>query len=130
MTAAVLVVEDEPIIRMNVVDDLTDHCLQVFEAGTAREAIDVLIAHPDVGVVFTDVNMPGDMDGLALAKIVQERFPSVRILVTSGQRKIPAGEMPPGAIFLSKPYSHATMAATILDLASKSMTAGNEKLGH
>lgn len=71
----VLVVEDEGLIRMSLVEDLEDSGFQVFEAGDAEEALDVLQGHPEITVLFTDIDMPGSMDGLTLAKLVGQSRP-------------------------------------------------------
>ena len=76
-----------------------------YEAGTADEAILILERHPDIRFVFTDINMPGSMDGIRLAHCVRERWPPVQFIVTSGQMKFGEAELPHGSAFLGKPYS-------------------------
>src|SRR5580692_10441147 len=86
----VLVVEDEGLVRQMSADELADAGYQVLEAANSREAIAILETGAGVAVLFTDVNMPGDLDGLDLARLVHERWPNVRLLVTSdGQRAGP-----------------------------------------
>jgi two-component system, response regulator PdtaR len=100
----VLVVEDEPIIRMVAADALTDGGIMAWEAGDADEALQVLERHPRIGLVFTDVNMPGDMDGLGLAHEVSVVRPDVKVIVTSGATTVDDRELPRDGTFLPKPY--------------------------
>jgi len=100
----VLVVEDEPLLRMMAIDILEDAGFTVEEAGNSREALAILRRVPDLHVLFTDVQMPGDMDGLALAHLSAEQFPGVSVIIVSGHRRLEVHEMPKGAIFLAKPY--------------------------
>ena len=101
----VLVVEDEPLVRIAAADVLVDHGIMAREAGNAAEALDALNKNPRIGVVFTDINMPGHMDGLGLAKRVSEDRPDVEIIVTSGARRVSAEDLPEDGVFLAKPYS-------------------------
>ncbi len=81
----VLIVEDEPLIRMYAADLLEEDGFDVVEATTARAALAILEQrNGDVSALFTDVDMPGDMNGLELAGIVYSRWPHIAILVTSG----------------------------------------------
>lgn len=105
----VLVVEDEPVIRMAAVDFLEDDGFAVVEAATADAALALLRTRPDVGVLFTDVDMPGSMDGLALARLVAAEHPGMAVLVVSGKTQPRPGEMPAGARFLPKPYAIKAM---------------------
>jgi DNA-binding NtrC family response regulator len=100
----VLVVEDEPMIRMVAADALADGGIMAWEAGDASEALEVLDQHPRIGVVFTDVNMPGDVDGLGLAHEVSVIRPDVKVIVTSGARAVPDADLPDHGTFLPKPY--------------------------
>jgi CheY-like chemotaxis protein len=86
--AVVLVVEDEPLIRMNAVTTIENAGIGVLQAASADEAIAILEACPDVRVVFTDVQMPGSMDGLKLAHFVRDRWPPIMIIATSGLVKV------------------------------------------
>jgi DNA-binding NtrC family response regulator len=100
----VLVVEDEPMIRMVAADALTDRGIMAWEAGDAGEALEVLEQHPRIGVVFTDVNMPGEMNGLGLAHEVTAIRPDVKVIVTSGAVTIADEDLPDHGTFLAKPY--------------------------
>lgn len=79
----VLVVEDETLIRIDLVTYLEQAGYRVVEAPDAATAIDILERDRDIRVVFTDVRMPGDMDGLALARVVRERWPPTIIVICS-----------------------------------------------
>lgn len=84
----VLVVEDEPLVRIAAADALVDRGIITREAGDASAALQALDKHPQIGVVFTDINMPGEPDGLGLAKQVRVERPEVEIIVTSGARQL------------------------------------------
>jgi len=100
----VLVVEDEGLIRMSLVEDLLDAGFKVFEASSADAALKVLDVHPEIDALFSDIDMPGSLDGLQLAKIVYQSRPDIAILLTSGYLKVARTELPPNSLFLSKPY--------------------------
>ncbi len=100
----VLVVDDEPLIRMNAVDMLFDAGFDVVEAADAAEALNAIADHPDVGLLFTDVNMPGQMDGLELAYRVHQLHPQIRLILTSGKVWLDPEELPDHGQFLGKPY--------------------------
>jgi CheY-like chemotaxis protein len=100
----VLVVEDESLLRMVALDFISQAGFTVYEAKGADEAIRILESQPDIRIVFTDINMPGSMDGLKLAHYIRRRWPPVQLIVTSGQRKPSAEDMPAGSVFLAKPY--------------------------
>jgi DNA-binding NtrC family response regulator len=100
----VLVVEDEPLIRMVAADALADCGIMAWEAADAGEALHVLSEHPAIGLVFTDVNMPGQMSGLDLAHEVNARRPDVELIVTSGAVTLADEELPDSGTFLPKPY--------------------------
>ncbi|HEU0045277.1 response regulator [Sphingomonas sp.] len=100
----VLVVDDEPLIRMNAADMLADAGWIAIEAANAAEALVQLAAHPEVTVLFTDINMPGEMDGLDLARRVHDLRPDVHLIITSGKMRPRRDELPGGGEFLGKPY--------------------------
>ena len=101
----VLVVEDEPLLRMNTMDELTYQGLDVMEASNAREAIDIFKSGLRFDCLFTDVDMPGDKDGLELAGLVKSAWPPIEIIVTSGHRDVRQGDLPKDGVFVGKPYS-------------------------
>jgi CheY-like chemotaxis protein len=112
----VLVVEDEPLLRMNAVDIIEDAGFEVLEAGSADDAIAILETRDDVRVVFTDIQIPGSMDGLKLARAVRGRWPPIKIVTTSGRVHVTASDMPDGGRFLPKPYTSAQITAVLAEL--------------
>lgn len=112
----ILIVEDELMIRWDVVEQLEDEGYRVLQAGSADEAIALLEANPDVRLIFTDIDMPGSMDGLKLAGVVHGRWPPVRIIVTSGKRVVEITDLPDGSVFFAKPYRHAEIAASMHEM--------------
>jgi CheY-like chemotaxis protein len=110
----VLIVEDEPFIRELAVAAIEDAGFVTVEAANAQEAMDILNARTDVGLLFTDVNMPGPLDGLALATLVHEQWPAIQLVVTSG--KPLDGPVPDEGRFMAKPYSlrHLTDTVTLM----------------
>ncbi|MCV9966864.1 response regulator [Pararhizobium sp. BT-229] len=113
---AVLVVEDEAIIRMSIVEELEDAGFEVFEASNAAQAIEVLIANSMIAVMFTDVDMPGGVDGLKLAASVRDRWPPIKIIVTSGHRRIDVDALPVEARFMAKPYDPNAVIRSIREM--------------
>lgn len=109
----VLVVEDEAFVRMEAADVLTDAGCSSLEAGDAEEALGVLKEHPEVRLLFTDINMPGPMDGLVLAKHVVETSPDVALIVTSGKRRIADTDLPDHGVFLPKPYCRSDLVEAV-----------------
>ena len=124
MTAkcAVLVVEDEALVRMDLVTSLENSGYQTFEAASAAEAMDVLERHPAIRVVFTDIQMPGTMDGLALARYVRERWPPTIIVISSGKVQPKENEMPEGVSFLAKPYEERKLSRILAEVAQRFAT--------
>jgi two-component system, response regulator PdtaR len=101
----VLVVEDEALVRMNSADLIRDLGFEVIEAIDADHAVSLLESVPEITVLFTDIQMPGSMDGLRLAAVVRDRWPPIALLITSGQQCPPTVTLPTGARFIPKPYS-------------------------
>ncbi|WP_244479364.1 response regulator [Rhizobium sp. Leaf384] len=104
MTSTILVVEDEILIRMDAVDYLSDEGFQVLEAGSADEALLVLESRGDIDFVFSDINMPGSLDGLALCRSVAERWPWIGVIITSGMMRPSKTSLPERTLFFEKPY--------------------------
>src|SRR6202012_5184066 len=100
---AVLVVEDEALVRMYAADVLEDAGYEVIEAGNAEQALAQLEARPDIEGMFTDINMPGDMDGFALPREVFRRRPDVHLILTSGRMRLDRTAVPDVAAFVPKP---------------------------
>ncbi len=109
----VLLVEDEYLIRADTADILADEGFAVLEAPDAEEALGMLAGGTEVAVLFTDVNLPG-MSGLQLARKVAERWPHIRVLVTSGHVHPAADEFP--GQFIGKPYMPQAVVATVRGL--------------
>ena len=101
----VLIVEDETLIRMNSVDMIREFGFGVVEASNADEAVFLLESVPEIRAGFTDIQMPGAMDGLRLAATIRDRWPPVGLLITSGKVRPSMEDMPRGARFMAKPYS-------------------------
>ncbi len=101
----VLVVDDEPLVRFSTLDALEEAGFHVLEAANAYEAL-IMLQNADIDAVFTDVNMPGSTDGLALAKLVRARAPKTRVIVTSGHVRLGGFDLASGISFIPKPYSH------------------------
>ncbi len=116
---AILIVEDEPLIRMNAVEILEELDAEVLEAADADEAIRALNCHPGVCLLFTDINMPGSMDGIALAAHVHATHPDIGLIVTSGGQNLKNAQLPDSGTFLPKPYRHQQL----LDLARKKLAS-------
>jgi CheY-like chemotaxis protein len=100
----VLVVEDESLVRIVAADAIADSGIMAWEAGDAAEALQVLDEHPQIGLIVTDVNMPGEMDGLGLAEKVSCDRPDVAVIVTSGKHRVADEDLPDHGTFLPKPY--------------------------
>src|ERR1700761_9677171 len=104
MTITILVVEDEFLLRADTVDFLQEAGFVVYQASNADDAIALLEQHLDIQVVFTDIQMPGSMDGLKLAHYVRGRWPPIKLIITSGLARPLLKHMPLGSEFVGKPY--------------------------
>jgi len=114
--SAVLVVEDEVLIRLDMVDCLEEAGFEVETAATAGQAIRILERRDDIQLILTDVDMPGTMDGLKLAAYVRDRWPPIKIIVTSGHVSVAPERIPAGGRFFSKPYDRPKIAEAIRDM--------------
>jgi CheY-like chemotaxis protein len=112
----VLIVEDEFLLRMDAVDMIEAAGFAVAEAANADQAIEILEARSDITVIFTDIQMPGSMDGLKLARAVRGRWPPIKIVATSGHVHVSETDMPAGGRFLPKPYSPAQVTGVLREL--------------
>jgi two-component system, response regulator PdtaR len=119
----VLVVEDEPLIRLGLAAAIEDAGHQVLEAANADEAVRRLTAGNEFRVVVTDVDMPGSMNGIQLAHYVRGHWPEVQILVISGKVGVAPAELPSGAQFLPKPYQEPKLINLIETLAARGPSA-------
>jgi CheY-like chemotaxis protein len=111
--AVVLVVEDEMLLRVRAVDMVEDAGYTSVEAVDAAQAIAILESRSDIVLVFTDIQMPGSMDGLGLAHAVHERWPPIKIILVSGRLKPIDIEIPANSRFFGKPIEAKAMIAQI-----------------
>ena len=100
----VLVVEDDPLLRMLAVEVVEEAGFIAIEARDADEAVILLESRTDIALLFTDINMPGSMDGLKLAHAVRDRWPPIKILVVSGKQRLQSSDLPSNSCFVGKPY--------------------------
>ena len=112
----ILIVEDELLIRLDAIEMIEAAVFDTLEAANADDAIAILGARPDIHVLFTDIHMPGSMDGLKLAHFVRDRWPPVKIIATSAHARVEGYELPNGGRFLPKPYSALEVAAHLKEL--------------
>jgi CheY-like chemotaxis protein len=112
----VLVVEDESLIRLSAIDMIEEAGFEAIAAADADEAIRILESRNDIRVVFTDVQMPGSMDGLRLARVVRNRWPPIALVVVSGQTQVRESDLPTGGRFLPKPYAGRQIEAVLQQL--------------
>jgi CheY-like chemotaxis protein len=112
----VLVVEDDFLLRIDAVDIVKDAGFEAVEVANADDAIAIIEANPNIHVVFTDVQMPGTMDGLKLARFIKDRWPPIKIVATSGRLRVSEKDLPEGSIFVPKPYSPAQIIRTLREL--------------
>ena len=111
----VLIVEDDFLIRTATAEAVRDAGFEVLQAADADAAIVILEGRSDIQVVFTDVHMPGSMDGAKLAHAIRNRWPPVRVIVTSG-RPVETLDLPVGTLLFPKPYSLGHIASTLQSL--------------
>lgn len=104
-SAVVLVVDDNALILMGAVDIVKSAGYEALQATNADEAIRVLESRDDVDLVFTDVQMPGTMDGIKLAHYIRDRWPPVQLIVASGEAILDESSLPTGSQYFSKPYA-------------------------
>jgi two-component system, response regulator PdtaR len=112
----VLIVEDEILLRLHAREVIEDDGFDVLEAKNADDAISILEQRNDVVLIFTDINMPGSMDGLKLTHFVKDRWPPIKIIATSGHARITADDLPEGSHFVPKPYQPTEIADAIHQL--------------
>src|ERR1700731_4687329 len=117
--AKVLIVEDEMILRMRAVDIVEDAGFFPVEAVNADEAIAILESRSDISLLFTDIQMPGRIDGLMLAHAVHDRWPSIKIILVSGQVKPSDAERPADSRFFGKPVEVKRMIAELQEMVGE-----------
>jgi len=116
----ILVVEDEPLVRLIGTLILADAGYNVLEACNADEALRMLEEHAGVNIVFTDIEMPGTLDGLGLARCIHARWPSIGVIVTSGRCMPVLGQTEAGDVFVAKPYGLSSLLPKIEACLSQS----------
>ena len=114
--AVVLVVEDEMLLRMRAVDMVEDAGYTSVEAVDADEAVAILESRSDIALMFTDIQMPGSMDGLELAQTVHKRWPPIKIILVSGQLKLTDIEIPADSRFFGKPLEAKALIALMRNM--------------
>jgi CheY-like chemotaxis protein len=114
----VLVVEDEFFSRLHAVDLVEAAGFRAIEASNADEAIAILEARKDIRIVFTDIDMPGSMDGLRLARAIRERWPPIELILTSGHVDVTDSDVPERGLFFSKPYRDKEIITALRRFAS------------
>jgi CheY-like chemotaxis protein len=117
--AVVLVVEDDMLLRMRAVDMVEDAGYICVEARDADEAVAILESRSDIALLFTDIQMPGSMDGLGLAHSVHDRWPPIKIILVSGQLKLASIDIPVNSRFFGKPLEAKVMIAQIQSMIGR-----------
>jgi CheY-like chemotaxis protein len=116
----VLLVEDEELISMLVADDLRDRGFAVEEVATGEEALRHLRSGAPVDIIFTDVNLPGDIDGAELAELARQMRPDLPILYASGRyAEFGLKGMVTRSLFVPKPYSPAEVCTLIERMSAR-----------
>jgi CheY-like chemotaxis protein len=115
----ILVVEDDLFLRMLTVEFVNEAGFETLEACDAEQAIAILESNSKITVLFTDINMPGSMDGLKLASVVSDRWPVIEILIASGHVLLQQADLPPNGRFLRKPYRAEAMIADLHSLVGR-----------
>lgn len=116
--AVVLVVEDEFFLRALAMDMIEDAGFDAVQARNADEAVLILEGRSDIRIVFTDIEMPGSMDGVKLAHAIPNRWPPIELILTSGRGRIRDEDIPDRGHFFAKPYDAAELIETLHKLAA------------
>jgi len=112
----ILIVEDHPLLNWLTVDLVADAGFVALHASNAEEAVAILECRSDIALVLTCIRMSGGLDGLELAHVVRNRWPSIKVVVTSGRLRSPQSDLPMGTSFFTKPYDSKTMMSEIRSL--------------
>jgi CheY-like chemotaxis protein len=113
----ILIVDDDPCLRRFAIELVNEAGFETLEACDADQAIAVLESCSKIAVLFTDIDMPGSMDGLKLANVVSDRWPVIGILIASARVPLWKSDLPPNSRFLRKPYRAEAMIAELHSLA-------------
>jgi DNA-binding NtrC family response regulator len=116
--SAVLVVEDDEMLRMCAADVVADAGFTPVEAANADEAISILESRSDIALLFTDIQMPGSVDGLGLAQAVHDRWPAIKIILVSGRVELSERERPANSRFFQKPFAMKHMIEGLQEMIS------------
>jgi CheY-like chemotaxis protein len=112
----VLIVEDEPIVRMYEAEIAEGAGFITLQASNADDALEKLSRPEAVQILLTDVNMPGGVDGLTLASMVRERWPQIKVVVVSAYVDSAKPEFPSGIAYLHKPFTHEELIDALLSV--------------
>jgi two-component system, response regulator PdtaR len=115
----VLIVDDEPLVRLLASDILTEAGYRVIEAMNSEEALTLIEAKPETIALVTDVRMPGEIDGFGLARLVAGRWPHIGLVITSATATPGEGDVPPDATFLPKPYQLSALVGAVRKAAER-----------
>ena len=116
LQSTVLVVEDDEVLRMCAAEVVADAGFTPVEAANADEAVAILESRSDIALVFTDIQMPGSMDGLELARTVHDRWPAIKIILVSGRAELSERERPVNSRFFQKPFAMKQMIEGLQDM--------------
>ena len=114
--ARLLIVEDDGLIRLDLVDMVSDLGFLAQEAATADQAVEMLETEVRIDAILTDIDMPGSINGLGLANVAHRRWPDIKVVVISGRYNPADGVLPPGAVFLTKPVSPDLIEKALMDV--------------
>ena len=109
----VMIVEDEPLLRLHAVSLIEDAGFETVSAASADEAIALLETNGHIRIVFSDIDLPGGMDGMRLAAAIRDRWPPVELILTSGHIKVAHADLPARGHFFSKPYDAVQLIDTL-----------------
>lgn len=114
----VLIVEDEPLLRLFAVDMIEDAGLETVEAANSTKTVVILKSRPDIRIVFTDVDMPHEIDGIHLAPCIRDRWPPIKIIITSGKPLPQRVNIPAEVVFFAKPFRQDRVIETLHAMAA------------
>lgn len=115
-STTILVVEDQILLLMDLAKTMRSAGYVVLVAPDADVALDLLEQHSEIRAVITDVDMPGSMNGLALARVIFSKWPPCRLIVVSGHRTVTTADMPNGARFFSKPTDPTKLSSALVEM--------------
>ena len=114
--STVLVVEDDEMLRMCAANVVADAGFMAVEAANADEAVAILESRSDIALLFTDIQMPGSMDGLGLARTVHDRWPAIKIILVSGRVEVSERDRPANSRFFQKPFATKQIIEGLQDM--------------